>query len=153
MARERLRSIDDGYTEDGFVRAQEGIFDKGVSFLFRPLTLVQQQRLEVEQSKLERKGDVEGSIRIQATAVAQQIKEWDYTRPNGEEVKISVENLMKMKPRLYKSIAMIVCGYEGSDAGDEPHREAANDAAALSRIFGGEAATTEDVNAKNSVTG
>ncbi len=152
MARERLRYIRDGYTEDGFIRAQRGIFDKDLRFLFRPMTKLEQQKLVHEVSQT-RKDDIARQLKLQAMAVSRKLVEWDYTQPDGKPIPISHEAILEMKPSLVDALCAIVCGYEGSDADDQaPHRKADSDEAAMQRIFG-EETTTEDADAKNSVTG
>lgn len=152
MAREKLRYIRDGYTEDGFIRRQKGIFDQDLRFLFRPMTKLEQQKLVQEVSQV-RKDDVARQLKLQAMAVSRKIIEWDYTQPDGKPIPISHEAILEMKPALVDALCAIVCGYEGSDTDDEAaHRKNDSDEAAMNRIFGDEA-SKEEADAKNFVTG
>lgn len=157
MARERLRYIDDGYTEDGFVRKRPGMWDEDLRFLFRPLTVGQQKMLVQKCYKRREKGDdaaVLDELKFQAQAVAHAIKEWDYKRPDGKEIPVSSESLLKMKPMLFAAVCSIVCGYEPSDVdSDAAHLKDSNDDADLMEVFAGEANTAEAFDAKNSETG
>lgn len=152
--RERLRFIEDGYNEEGYVRAQPGVFDQDFWFLFRPMPSLEQQRMAFEQARLERKGDIDGSLRIQAKAVVSRILEWQLKRPDGKDLPVSYENLMKMKPMLFKAVCAIVCGYEGSDELNQSHMQESNDEAVLQRIMGDSPdETKESIDAKNSEAG
>lgn len=152
MARERLRYIEDGYTEDGFVRRRPGMWDEDLRFLYRPMTVIQQKKLMREVSK-KREDDVDGQLKLQALAVCKQIIEWEYKRPDGRSVEVSVDSLLKMKPMLFAAVCSIVGGFEPSDVDhDQPHRVSENDEAAMQRIFG-EETTAEELDAKNSEAG
>ena len=155
MARERLRYIEDGYTEDGFVRQRRGMFDQDLRFLFRPLTVAQREAMLFKCAKRRAKGDDAGivaELALQAGVVAKQILEWDYKRPDGKPIPISAESLLKMKPMLFSAVCSIVQGYEPSDLDDEaPHLQAKNDEAEIAEILGG--GSTEEFDAKNSEAG
>lgn len=152
--RERLRFIEDGYNEEGYVRAQPGVFDQDFWFLFRPMTIKEQQAMAFQQAKMERKEDYEGSLRIQAKAVASKVLEWNFKRPDGKDIPVAYESLMKMKPMLFKAVCAIVCGYEGSDELNQAHMQESNDEAVLQRIMGDSPEETkESIDAKNSEAG
>lgn len=157
MARERLRYIEDGYTEDGFVRRRPGMWDQDLRFLYRPMTRGQQQMLAQKCFKRREKGgdaSVLDELNFQAQAVAKCLCEWDYKRPDGKEIPVSGESLLRMKPMLFAAVCAIVCGYEPSDPDeDAPHRTATRDDADLQEVFGGGANAVEDFDAKNSETG
>lgn len=160
MARERLRYIGDGYTEDGFIRKRPGMWDQDLTFLFRPMTKEQQHVLarQCARKRNENRDDDEAAaraeLRYQAMAVSKCIISWDYVRPDGKAVLVSADAMLGLKPMLFDSVCAIVCGYEPSDVGELPHRQNSRDEADLAVLFGDDAAASVEVHdAKNSEAG
>lgn len=150
--RERLRFIEDGYNEDGYIRHREGMWDNDLRFLYRPMTIVEQRELVRRVAKC-KEDDVAGQLIEQAKAVTKHIREWDYKRPDGREIEIAPASLLKMKPLLFATICSIVCGYEPSDIDNEsPHMRYGGEDHELRAILEGEP-NKEDRDAKNSEAG
>ena len=142
----------DGYTEQGYLKAVPGMHPD-VRFLFRPMSTPQRAKLLNAGDKTK---DQLKLFRLQAEAIIEEWKlllEWNITDVAGKALPVTVESMMKLKPRLFFGIIAIITGTEPSDIDDEaPHRqaEATKDLRTLLRE---DEETTEEADAKNSETG
>lgn len=106
--------IDDGYTEDGYIVEEPGLYP-AVRFRFRPMlateygamlvTLVTNQFPKIRKDMAE--------------AVSQRVKEWDVVDRHNQPVLISTANLLKIKDPLLAKLFRIVSCQEASDQCDE----------------------------------
>lgn len=103
-----LAYIPDGYTERGFIAAEEGKHPE-LRFEYRPLLHEQVVRIDGESARKN------GSNEPAAKALAEQLVSWDVKDASGGEVKISSESLMRIRPPLFIKLYAIVAGYRASD--------------------------------------
>ena len=113
----------DGYTEHGYI-AEVPRLHPALRFAFRPMTLAE-RALYIKAVGQFRKDD---EIR---TYMAGEIKRhlpgqppWDLRNDKGELVPLTVDELLKLKPRLFDSLFMIVSGEAAPDADPEAPRSA-----------------------------
>lgn len=141
--------IDDGYTEQGYLRAVPGLHPD-IRFTYRPMTLAVRGRMMTRGEKC--KDDAE-RFTVQAETIVQGnlLLEWNVSDRKGAALPISVENMLKLRPRVFLALVAIIAGVEPSDVDDQaPHLAAQRSQDDIAYILHGE---TGDADAKNSVTG
>lgn len=110
--------IDDGYTEEFFLRAIPGI-TPDISGHFRPMTAAEMgdhlQRVD-KMTEPEARQDA-------AKRMADKIKEWDVRNSKSEPVEIKVENIMKLKQPAFSGLWEIV---QARKSGDRVEADAKN---------------------------
>jgi len=107
----RLNFIpDDGYTEQGFIKADHHLHGE-LRFKFRPVLV---ERRSQHLAKIE---DVTGDEfdRVTAKIVNDHLKEWDLKDAKGEVVEITPKWLLRLKPQLFVRLHSIIIGTDTSD--------------------------------------
>lgn len=147
-----LNIINDGYTEAGYIRAEEGLHG-ALSFRYRPMLAEQRDAVDEE---LIRKKAREGS-QLLAAALHKHLVDWDLANAAGTTAPISLENIRRLRPALFDKLYHIVSGRKASDA--DPSATARDEADYVSRLLesagSGELAgdVREQADAKNSPAG
>lgn len=108
---------EDGYTESGYIAAEEGIHGP-LEFTFRPLLTPRRDAT----ARLE--GDVFANGA--AKELAKQIKSWSAS-VGGKALPLTEVNIRAAKPRLFDKLWLIVAGYRGSDPRPDAETPAAVD--------------------------
>lgn len=106
-----LDYIPDGYTQRGFIKAQPGLHGD-FRFEFRPMT-VEDRAVVFEKKLLER--PQEEQDRMAAKAMTSRITSWGLVNADGGSVKVSTENLLRLKPALFRRLFDMVAGFDGGD--------------------------------------
>jgi len=101
---------EDGYTEPGFIRAEEGLHDE-LRFAFRPVLVEQQAPLV---ASLETMKPVE-KVRKIAQVIAEQVKEWSLTDTDGDPVPVTEQTTRRLKFSIFYRLWGIVLGTEPTD--------------------------------------
>jgi hypothetical protein len=113
-----LGQIRDGYNERGYI-AEVPRLHPAVRFEFRPMTLAERGLYIKAIGTLKKDNELR-------TYMAGCIKEhltgqppWDLRNDKGEIVPLTVDELLRLKPRLFDRLFMIVSGEEAPDADPE----------------------------------
>lgn len=107
--------IDDGYTLDGFIKEEAGLYP-AVRFKFRPLTADEQIRNFSDWHKIAPSERSERSSQM----VASKVVSWDLKDSKGATVAIKAVNCKRLKYELSDRIVTILCDSRLSDH-DEPN--------------------------------
>ena len=107
----RLHFIpDDGYTEAGYIKANEQLYPE-LRFTFRPvLTELRSQHI----ASIE-KVAADAYDRKTAAIVAEHLTEWSVLDAKDQPVPITAKNILRLKPQLFVRLYGIVMGLDGSD--------------------------------------
>lgn len=98
--------IDDGYTQEGYISPENGLYDS-LEFTYRPMT--SGQRDEVDSIVMSGRNPKEGSRKV-AQAIAFHVKTWSEKSP------ITVDVASRLRPSLSDKLYSIVSGRRPSDA-------------------------------------
>lgn len=109
--------VEDGYTEDGFIAAEEGIHGP-LEFTYRPLLTARRDNI----ARLE--GDAFPNAA--AKELAKQLKKWS-AAVGGKPLPLTEANIRSAKPRLFDKLWLIVAGYRASDPRPDAEPPAAVD--------------------------
>ena len=109
---------EDGYTEPGYIRAEEGLHGE-LRFSFRPILVEQQAPLVVS---LETMKPVEKVRRI-AQVIAEQVNQWSLTDAQGDPVPVTEKTTRRLKFSVFYRLWGIVLGTEPTDIDPEWSQE------------------------------
>ena len=123
-----LNIINDGYTEAGYIRGEEGLHGP-LSFRYRPMLAEQRDAVDEE---LIRKKAREGN-QLLAAALHKHLVDWDLTDAGGQAAPISLENIRRLRPALFDKLYHIVSGRKSSDA--DPQATARDESDYVSRLL------------------
>ena len=101
---------EDGYTEPGFIRAEEGLHGD-LRFLFRPL-LVERQAAIVTSLETMKSGP---KVRKIARVLAEQITDWSLIDGQRDPVPVTEATASRLKFSLFYRLWGIVLGTEATD--------------------------------------
>ncbi len=110
MQNEVLGFIDDGYTEQGFVRGEPGLHPD-VRFEWRPSVPEELDRYNADADRL--KGT---ELRKHAARfLAAKLVSWDLRNGKGDVVPISLPNVLRLKDGLFMHLLRVTLGIRASD--------------------------------------
>lgn len=116
--------IPDGYTRDGFIESTK--FHGDMRFVYRPTTVTERAvingGIRFEYAKGTEQGFV-ASEKKAADALASHMVSWDVTAPNGDEVKLTADNALRIEPHLFIRLYEIIMGESLSDELQEQESE------------------------------
>lgn len=104
-------SLDDGYTLDGYIKADPGIHGEH-RFKYRPVLHADRY---VYTDEFARKTPREAA-RLMYAILAKHIKSWDVKLPNGDAAPLNVDTMRLVVPNLIERFYAIVVGRVASDA-------------------------------------
>ena len=113
---------EDGYTEPGFIRAEEGLHGE-LRFSFRPL-LVEQQAGIVASLETMKPG---AKVRKIAQVIAEQVNQWSLTDAEDDPVPISEKTTRLLKFSVFYRLWGIVLGTEPTDIDPQWEQERTNE--------------------------
>lgn len=107
--------IHDGYTQSGYIKAEQGLHNE-LRFVFRPM-LIEERSLLTGQ-RMQALPDPEQERRA-AHLVLPKLLDWQLVDCNQRPVELTVPNLLRLRPALFRKLVGIVAGFAGTDA--DPH--------------------------------
>lgn len=121
--------IDDGYSEQGFIAADEGIHGP-LEFEFRPVLPAQRDRVEqylnLNPPNPDAFHEAVGKALAGGGKEPARLLKWNLTDRGGQVVAITAANMAKLKPHLFNRLWLVVSGRLASDkrpgAEDEPQK-------------------------------
>ncbi len=140
------------YTQDGFIAASPGLHGE-LQFTYRPFLMEDRARYMVQVEKL----PLAQQYGKAAAELGKRLASWSLENPDGTPLKITTDNVRRVKPALLDRLWLIVLGIEASDIDPqwdteqtEEHVEAIEEAAAAPAPIGD---VLEEKAAKNSNPG
>lgn len=109
--------IDDGWTRDGYIAADEGLHDP-LSFTYRPLTNSEFARMKAEvaaaagATAMDR---AEAGERKFAEWIAKKVKTWDLLNAGVHPVAITTDEVSRLQPLLFAKLLGVIQGTRPSD--------------------------------------
>lgn len=136
----------DGYTVDGYIDGVDRLYP-AVRFRFRPM-LTQNRAVIDNQISLSR--DPRKTESIAAQVICAQLEAWDLVKPDGETIKLTVSEVLRIPPALMNRLYRVVMGMDPPDEDpDVPDAQRDDNAdEAVTAALAGQ--TPEDAAAKNS---
>ena len=109
---------DDGYTEKGYIKEEEGLH-RALRFEYRPFLVTVRSRLVQQLDKLsQEKQDVRVAEELQ-----KRLQSWSLADAEGAEVPLSLNVIQRLKPALFYKLYSIVLGTMPSDIDPEWNTE------------------------------
>lgn len=108
---------DDGYTEEGYIKAVPQIHN-ALRFTFRPLLWEERTRMLAAADAATDKGQTDKYDRQIATMLSKHLTSWSLTdgrKDEAKEVPINVDIIRRLKPKLALSLYYVVMGLQASD--------------------------------------
>ena len=100
----------DGYTEDGYIEAEPGMYGE-LRFSYRPFLVEEQAKLLASNKKLAS----DEYERYSASEMAKKIVSWTLLDKAKNIVPVSAANILRLKPKLKARLENIVCSFTPSD--------------------------------------
>lgn len=108
--------IPDGYTREGFIEGNE--FHGPIHFFYRPTTVTDRTvvngLIRFEYAKATEKGYAK-SERLAGELLESHLVSWDVTDPDGDEVALTADNILRADPHAFNRLYKIVMGESVSD--------------------------------------
>lgn len=116
----RCAFIPDGYTRDGFIEGTK--FHPGARFVYRPATSTERAVVNGAIQFEYAKGTEEGFSRTEKLAaelLVSHVVRWDIADPDGNEVKLTAKNALRIEPHLFNRMYRVVMGESVADQQEE----------------------------------
>ena len=139
--------IEDGYTQSAYIEAIAGLYPT-IRFRFRPVMVRENSIIVRKQAHCysEQPPQAGKAQEIAAEVVASLIVSWDIKDSRGEDVPITKDMVLRLRPALFAHLFAVVMGETGADTPPSESTEGGSDDELAAAISGEHSETFTEKN-------